>query len=81
VIPAWLVLLGALVVIADAVMVAVFMVRWERRTPAPRRVPEVAPSAAGLTGWPDQHSATPRPPARQPTTSEQAETRAGALSS
>lgn len=91
-IPAWLVLLGALVVIADAIAVALFILRWERRTAAPRQVTAAAAGVAHRSSA--QHSATQDPAIQYPATPEQADpsppdpsvpqqtdTRAGALSS
>ncbi|HEX8092424.1 hypothetical protein [Jatrophihabitans sp.] len=72
-IPASLVLLGVLVVVADALAVAVFVIRWERRTSATRQVAKVSPSAA------DRNTAPYRSTAEQ--TEARTEARADALSS
>ena len=68
VIPAWLVLLSALVVMANVLVVALFITRWERRAGASPQVEESPGAAAG------------RDAGRQPSAPDQADTRADALS-
>jgi hypothetical protein len=72
-VPAWLVLLSAVVVVVDAIAVAMFMLRWERRTAAPPSGvwEEVRPSVVDAASHAARH--------RSPTV--HAETRADALSS
>jgi NADH:ubiquinone oxidoreductase subunit H len=67
VIPAWLVLLSALVVMANVLVVALFIMRWERRAGASRQVEESPGTAGRDDRW-------------QPSAPDQADTRADALS-
>jgi hypothetical protein len=68
VIPAWLVLLSALVVIADVLAVAMFITRWERGAEASPQVEEGPGTAGRDAGW-------------QSSAPDQADIRADALSS